>query len=110
MADQDDDDDIYNDPQTIGDTEDDVNGQPEDLPNSDDEDPSESIFTPEKETTPLDDRGPIDELELTDAQDGDDLDASIDPALLDDGPSSFDGDSYNPNDEETKDEQDGTEE
>jgi hypothetical protein len=109
MAD-DTDNDIYNDPATIGDTSDDVNGQPDKQPPANPDDPSQSIYNPEKNTTALDDRGPIDELELADRRDTSDVDASVDEALLDDRPSSFDGDDYKLNDAEPKDEQDGTEE
>ncbi len=104
------DDDIYDDPDTIGNTDDTVSGQPDNLPPAEAGDQSQSIYNPEKNTTELDDRGAIDELEVTDRHDTSDADSTVDEALLDDGPSSFDGDSYHVNDEETKDEQDGTEE
>lgn len=103
-------DDVYDDPDNIlADDDDDVSGAVE-LPDEEKDEPSQSIFVPEKDTTDLDDRGPIDELELTDAKDSDIDDDIIDPALFDDSPSSFDGDSYQQNDEQSKDEQDGTEE
>lgn len=104
------DDDIYDDPETIGDTSDEVSGAPDDLPPAAPTDPSQSIYTPEKDTTPLDDRGQIDELELADAHDTQDVANRVDPALLDDEPSDFDGDSYHQNDELPGDERDGTEE
>jgi hypothetical protein len=110
MADNNDDDDIYNDPQTIGDTDDDISGAPDNDVPDDDEDPSDSIYLPEKVTTDLDDRGPIDELELADAKDTDiaDTDPTVDPATLDDEPSAeLDGDSYDPASEVIADEQDG---
>lgn len=113
MADNNSDDDIYDDPDTIGDVDDDISGQPDNEPPERPEDVSESIYTPEKDTTDLDDRGPIDELEMADAKDTGlaGMDDTIDPALLDDHPSSsIDRDSYLQNDEEPKDEQDGTEE
>jgi hypothetical protein len=112
MADNDDDDDFYNDPATIGDTTDEVSGEPDNLPPRDDEDPSESIYTPEKNTTDLDDRGDIDELEASDASDFDELadeDPTVDKALLDAGPD-LDTDDYKLGDVDPKDEDDGTEE
>lgn len=104
-----DNDDFYNDPATIGKMSDDVNGQPDDLPPVNDGDPSQSIFTPEKDTTPLDDRGPIDELEASDAADDDQLDELIDAALMDDAPTDRDPDDYNLGYVNPSDEQDGTE-
>lgn len=113
MADNNTDDDIYNDPDTIGAIDENVNGEPDVEPPTKPDDLSESIYTPEKDTTELDDRGPIDELEMADAKDTGiaGLDDAVDPALLDEHPSSsIDRDSYQQNDEEPKDEQDGTEE
>jgi hypothetical protein len=111
MADNNDDDDIYNDPQTIGGTNDDLSGAPDnDVPDEDD-DLSDSIYLPEKNTTDLDDRGPIDELELADSKDSDiaDTDPTVDWATLDDEPSDeLDSDSYDPAGEVIADEQDGT--
>jgi hypothetical protein len=66
MADNNTDDDIYDDPATIGDTDDEVNGQPDDTPPADADDPSQSIYMPEKNTTGLDDRGDMDEVEEAD--------------------------------------------
>lgn len=103
-------DDVYDDPDNIlADTDDSVDGAAE-LPDDEKDDPSQSIFNPEKDTTEFDDRGPIDELEVADRHDTSDAEDGVDAALLDDAPSSFDGDDYKPNDEEPKDEQDGTEE
>lgn len=67
-------DDIYNDPATIGgaDDDDDVTGSPDKDVNDHDEDLSDSIYTPEKDTTALDDRGDIEELEEADAGSGHD--------------------------------------
>ncbi|MDB5181297.1 MAG: hypothetical protein JWP13_60 [Candidatus Saccharibacteria bacterium] len=110
MADDNSDNDIYDDPATIGATDDDVNGAPDNTPPSDETDLSESIYTPEKNTTDKDDRGAIDELEIADRHDTSDVDRTVDPALLDDRPSSTDGDNFRLNDEETGDERDGTEE
>jgi hypothetical protein len=107
MADNNPDDDIYDDPDTIGDLDDDVNGQPDDLPPSDPEDPSESIYEPEKHTTDLDDRGDIDELEIADRHDTSGVEDEVDPAYDDDGPSSQDGDDFKPASEVNADEQDG---
>lgn len=108
MADTDPDD-IYNDPATIGSTDDDVTGAPDTEVPSDASDLSDSIYTPEKDTTDLDDRGPIDELEAADRKDTSDKDDDLDPALRDDAPSSQDGDDYDPASEVIADEQDGTE-
>jgi hypothetical protein len=108
MADNDDDD-IYNDPATIGDVDDDINGAPDNTPPSDDADLSQSIYVPEKDTTDLDDRGDIDELELSDASQDDDLENEVDPALLDDNPTKLDPDTYRPGDMDTNDEEDDTE-
>lgn len=107
MADTNTDDDIYNDPATIGDTSDDVNGQPDNLPPANPDDPSQSIYEPEKNTTDLDDRGSIDELELADRKDTSDIDDEVDLALRDDAPSSQDGDDFDPASEVIADEQDG---
>lgn len=111
MADINDENDIYNDPATIGNVANDetpVNGAPDKLPPEHAGDPSQSIFTPEKDTTDLDDRGTIDELELTDAKDSDIGDETIDTALLDDAPTEIDGDSYHLSRDEPADEQDNT--
>lgn len=99
-------DDVYDDPDNILADDDDVNGAVE-LPEDEKDDPSQSIFVPEKDTTDLDDRGPIDELEAADASDEDDLDDATDPAILDDAPSEMDPDSYHQGD--NADENDGTE-
>lgn len=107
MADSNQDDDIYDDPDTIGDVDDDVNGAAE-VPDDEKEDLSQSIYNPERYTTDLDDRGPIDELEVSDATSSRELDDTVDPALLDEDPDNFDGDSYQVNGE-NPDEQDGTE-
>ncbi|HSH18318.1 MAG TPA: hypothetical protein VK978_02960 [Candidatus Saccharimonadales bacterium] len=108
MADTSPDDDIYNDPATIGDTTDDVSGQPDIQPTASPGDPSQSIYNPEKNTTQLDDRGPIDELEVADMHDTNDAMDDIDPALHDDQPSSQDGDDYKLSREEPADERDDT--
>lgn len=104
------DDDIYNDPDTIGsvanDDDDVINGAPDNDTRGGQSDPSDSIFVPEKDTTDLDDRGTIDELELTDAKDSDIGDESIDPALLDESPTDIDGDDYHLSSEEPADEKD----
>ena len=100
--------DIYDDPQTIGDTTDNVNGQPDILPPASPGDPSESIYSPEKTTTKLDDRGPIDELEAADMHDTNDALNEVDTALRDDRPSSQDGDDYKLSREEPADEKDDT--
>jgi hypothetical protein len=104
-------DDVYDDPDNILADDDKVDGSVE-LPEYEKVDPSQSIFVPEKDTTPLDDRGPIDELEAADASDIDELeevDPEIDPGLLDDAPTGFDPDDYHPGDVNPADEQDGTE-
>ena len=102
-------DDVYDDPDNIlADDDDDVDGAAE-IPASQKEDPSQSIYTPEKNTTPLDDRGAIDELEASDAEDKDSLDDLTDEALLDDSPADFDPDDYQLGDVNPADEQDGTE-
>jgi hypothetical protein len=101
-------DDVYDDPDNILADDDDVNGAVE-LPEDEEADPSQSIYVPEKHTTDLDDRGDIDELELSDTADDDALDETTDPALLDEDPTNFDGDSYRAN-VDNADEKDGTEE
>jgi len=109
MADTTADDDFYEDPQTIGDTDDEVNGQPDEVPPSEPDDLSESIYEPEKHTTEKDTRGQIDELEMSDVKDSEGAVHDIDPSLLDDGPSTQDGDDWRSNTEQNPDEQDGTE-
>lgn len=108
MAD-DDPDDIYNDPATIGKTTDDVSGQPDEVPPSTPADLSQSIYEPEKHTTEKDTRGQIDELEIADVKDSENAVHDIDPSLLDDEPSTQDGDDWKNNTEQNPDEQDGTE-
>jgi hypothetical protein len=61
-------DDVYDDPDNIlADDDDDVSGAPDKDTPDDEADLSDSIYTPEKDTTDLDDRGDIDELEESDA-------------------------------------------
>lgn len=109
MADDNPDDDIYDDPETIGELDDDVDGAAE-LPSYvNPEDPSESIYTPEENTTPLDDRGPIDELEAADATSERELegrDLTVDDALLDEDPSTYDPDDYRQRQDVPQDEKD----
>lgn len=103
-------DDVYDDPDNIlADDDEEVNGAAE-LPDDEKDDPSQSIFVPERDTTDLDDRGPIDELEAADATDDDrDLPDDTDPAILDEDPAELDPDSYHLGDVNPADEQDGTE-
>lgn len=110
MADNKDDDDIYNDPATIGEENDDVTGMPDNkLTEEEKDDLSQSIYTPEKDTTDLDDRGSIDELEAADDENPSDMGETTDRTLLDDEPTDHDPDSFHLGDVNPADEQDGTE-
>lgn len=103
-------DDVYDDPDNILANEDDSVSGATELPADEQDDISQSIFVPEKHTTDLDDRPPIDELEAADAGSYDvlaDTDPAVDKAIFnDDG---LDPDDYHPGDVEPADESDGTE-
>lgn len=107
MADNTGEDDFYNDPATIGKIDRDINPEPDIKPPFYPGDQSQSILLPEKNTTKLDDRGPIDELEVADAADADEIDPSTDEALLDTDPTNYDPDSYHSANVEPRDEQAG---
>lgn len=103
MADTDDD--IYNDPDTIGNVAnegDQIDPAPDKkLTDEQKGDLSQSIYTPEKDTTDLDDRGGIDELDHADG--GEEHDEMSDTYPEDSDP---DSDSYG---DMNPDEDDGTE-
>lgn len=92
-------DDVHNDPENIlADTDNSVDGAVE-LPKSETDNPSQSIFVPERGE---DVRGRIDELEGTDSGDAHD-------EMSDGHPEDMDTDSNHLSDNEPADEQDGTE-
>lgn len=98
-------DDVYDDPDNIlADDDDDVSGAVE-LPDDQKDDPSQSIFVPEKNNTSLDDRGPIDELEEAD----DSADNEVHDEMDEEYPEDTDPDSLHLGDMDTADEKDGTE-
>lgn len=99
MADNNKDDDIYDDPETFGDMDDDIDGASE-LPSYvNEEDPSESIYLPERD--PNDPRGKMDDVDPEENE-------VHNESSRQDNPEDFDADATHPRQAIPQDEKDST--